>query len=156
MTIFLWQWSSFITDTVFKKSMKVKKVSNLNLLHVPRWYMCPARNRRWIDTNRWTPLVQKKISTNWRCPLFRKLAKNLVLFSKIYYFYTYIWGSQGKWKTSGSLWTKKRKKEMMLNCFNLKCFKTKYQLVKCIAAILFEYEIITGIALLFVQHSYLL
>ena len=51
---------------------------------------------------------------------------------------------------------KERKKEMMLNCFNLKCFKMKYQLVKCIVATLFEHEIITDIALLFIQHSYLL
>ena len=42
-----------------------------------------------------------------------------VLFSKIYYFYTCIWGSQGNWKTSGSIGTKKRKKEIMLNCCNL-------------------------------------
>ena len=42
-----------------------------------------------------------------------------------------------KWKTLGSLWTKKRKKEMILNCFNLKCFKTKYQLVKSITQTLF-------------------
>ena len=34
----------------------------------------------------------------------------LVLLLKMYYFYTYISGSQGKWKTSASLWTKKRKK----------------------------------------------
>ena len=58
------------------------------------------------------------------CPLIRdvhffKSWWMLVLFSKMYYFY--IWGNQGKWKTSGSLWTNKRKKEMMLNCSNLKC-----------------------------------
>ena len=56
---------------------------------------------------------------------------------KIYYFCTYISGSQGKWKTSDSLWTNKRKKEMMLNCRNLKCFKTKYQLVNSIIQTLF-------------------
>ena len=38
------------------------------------------------------------------CPLIRgiHIFKSwwiLVLFSKIYYFYTYIWGSQGKWKS---------------------------------------------------------
>ena len=38
------------------------------------------------------------------CPLVRGVhfCKSwwiLVLFSKIYYFYTYIWGSQGKWKS---------------------------------------------------------
>ena len=58
-----------------------------------------------------------------------------VLFSKIYYFYTYIWGSQGKWKASGSLWRKKRKKEMMLNY--CKFPKTKYQLVESILQTLF-------------------
>ena len=31
----------------------------------------------------------------------------------------------------------KRKKEMMLNCCNLKCFKTEYQLVKSIIKTLF-------------------
>ena len=76
------------------------------------------------------------------CPLIRGVRffeswAILVLFSKIYYFYTYICHSQGKWKTSGSLWTKKRKKEMMLNCCNLKCFKTKYQLVKSTLQTLF-------------------
>ena len=41
----------------------------------------------------------------------------LVLLLKMYYFYTYISGSQGKWKTSASLWTKKRKKviDMFIN-----------------------------------------
>ena len=43
----------------------------------------------------------------------------LVSFSKIYYFfYTYIWGSQCKWKTSGSFWTKKRKQTSQLSRFH--------------------------------------
>ena len=79
----------------------------------------------------------------------------LVLFLKIRYFCTYIWGSQGKWKTWGSLWTKKRKKERIINCSNLKCFKTKYQLLKSIIQTLFQHKII-DMALLFAQHSYLL
>ena len=38
------------------------------------------------------------------CPLIRGVRfleswAILVLFSKMYYFYTYIWGSQSKWKT---------------------------------------------------------
>ena len=52
--------------------------------------------------------------------------------SELQYFYIYISGSQDKWKASGSFCMKKRKKEMMLNCCNLKHFKTKYQLVKLI------------------------
>ena len=32
------------------------------------------------------------------CPLFQKLV-NISLIFEIYYFYTYIWGSQGKWKS---------------------------------------------------------
>ena len=70
------------------------------------------------------------------CPLIRGLhfLKSwaiLVLFSKNYYLYTYVWGSQGKWKISGSPWINIRKKEMMLNCYNSKHFKTKYQQVRC-------------------------
>ena len=95
------------------------------------------------------------------CPLIRGVhfLENwamLDLFSKIYYFYTYIWGNQGKWNLSRSFWTKKRKKEMMLNFCNLKCFKVKYQLIKSIMQTLFYHKIIIDMALLFVQHSYLL
>ena len=139
--------------TFWKESMKVKK----SIKSQPVRYMCHA------DT-----CVPHEIRDEWiligghswckkMCPLIRdihifKSWSILVLFSKIYYFYTYIWarnyiytfiynswiwGSQGKWKTSGSLWTKKRKKEMMLNCCNLKCFKTEYQLVKSIIKTLF-------------------
>ena len=42
----------------------------------------------------------------------------------------YGFSRSGKWKTSGSPWTRKRKKEIMLNCCNLKCFKSKYQQIK--------------------------
>ena len=95
------------------------------------------------------------------CPVIRgvrffKSWAVLVLFSKIYYFYTYTWGGQGKRKTSGSFWTKKRKKEMMLNSWKLKCFKTKYQPVKSIIQTLLYHKVIIEIALLFVHHSYLL
>ena len=79
----------------------------------------------------------------------------LVLLSKIYYFYIYIWCSQGKWKTSESLGIKKRKKEMMLNCCNWKCFKTKYQLVNSIIQTLFYHKVVIDIALLFFQHPFL-
>ena len=121
-----------------KESMKVKKYQiSTCYMHVPRWYMCPARNKKWIDINRWTPLVHKKM-----CPFIRgvhcfKSWWILVLFSKIYHFYTYISGSQCKWKMLVSLWTKKRKKEMMLNCSNLKCFKMEYVPVKPIIQTLF-------------------
>ena len=124
VTTFLWQWRSFITDSIFKRKYESKK----SMKFQPVRYMChadtcvPPRNKRRIDTKSWTPLVQKKM-----CPLIRgvhffKSWWILVLFSKIYYFYTYIWGSQYKWKTSVSLWAKKRKKEMMLNCCNLKLY----------------------------------
>ena len=86
--------------------MKVKK----NIKSQPVRYMCHAdiclaRNKKWVDTT-----VLSLISGHrWgkkNCPLilgvrFFKSWARLALFSKIYYFYTYIWGSQGKWKTSG-------------------------------------------------------
>ena len=89
--------------------------------------LSPISGRRWRIKN--CPLIRRvRFLESW--PI-------LVLFSKMYYFYTYICGSQGKWKTSGSVWTKKRNKDMMLNYCNLKCFKTKCQLVKSIAQTLF-------------------
>ena len=120
----LWQWSSFITDTIFKK-----KKSNLNLLNTCATliHVSPT-NMRWLDTTILSPISQH------RGAHFFKSWARLVLFSKIYYFYNYIWGSQGKWH-GGHFWQIKEKKEMMLNCCNLKCFKTKYQLVKSMALI---------------------
>ena len=108
--------------------------------------LSPFRRYRWCKKN--CPLIRGvRFLENWAM---------LDLFSKIYYFYAYIWGNQGKWNLSRSFLTKKRKKEMMLNFCNLKCFKTKYQLIKSIMQTLFYHKIIIDMALLFVQHSYLL
>ena len=135
-------WNSSITNIIFKRKCESKKGTKSQ----PVRYMCHAEirhctiqqmNRYYSSlSNYWTPLVQKK------CPLIRGVSffeswATLVLFSKNYYFCTYIWCSQGKWKTSGSLWTKKKKEEMMLSCCNLNCFKMKYQLVKSIIQTLF-------------------
>ena len=45
---------------------------------------------------------------------------------------------------------------MMINCRNLECFKMEWQLVKSIMQTLFYCKIITDMALLLVQHSYIL
>ena len=45
---------------------------------------------------------------------------------------------------------------MMINCCNLECFKMEWQLVKSIMQTLFYRKIITDMALLLVQHSYIL
>ena len=96
--------------------------------------MSPARYKGWIDTTVLSPIsghhCHKNLFPLIRGVRFFKSCAIFSLFSETYYFYTYIWGSQAKWEKSGSLWTKKRKKEIMLNYCNLKCFKTKYQLVK--------------------------
>ena len=135
MTIFLWQWSASITNTILERKYESKK----GIESQPVRYMCYG------DTCVHTTVLSP-ISAHHRYkkdfPLIRSVRffeswAILVLFSRIYYFCTYIWGSQGKWKTLGSLLTKKRKKEMILNCCNLKCFKTKYQLLKSIIQTLF-------------------
>ena len=42
--------SSFITYTDTEESTKVKKYQiSICLIHVPGWYMCPARKKKLID-----------------------------------------------------------------------------------------------------------
>ena len=84
-----------------KESMEVKK----SIKSQPVRYMCLARNKRWKDTAVLSP-VSGHCWCRKSCPLTRdvhffEIWARLALFSKIYYFYTCIWGSPGKWKTSG-------------------------------------------------------
>ena len=60
-------------------------------------------------------------------------------------------------KVSGRHWGHfGQRKSFMLNCCNLKCFKTKCELLKSVIQALFWPKITIYMALLFVQHSYLL
>ena len=90
--------------------------------------------------------------TYWRCPVFQKLVNISLIFENLLLLYLFevVNVSERYRGHFGQI------QEMILNCCNLKCFKMEYELVKSIIQTLFQNKIITDMAFLFAEHSYLL
>ena len=57
--IFLWQWGSFITDTIFQKKYESKKVSNFGLFNTCAPLRHVSRNKKLIDIHVHFPEIWK-------------------------------------------------------------------------------------------------